>query len=250
MTGFRRELLLIVALFAVSGCATVPRMQPIPAAIPAQPRAQWHTVEKGETLWRISKNYGVGLNELMAANGISDTRHIAPGSRIMIPSRRAWTAGVSAAYPSDVAAIVGTPPCRVGWRTITLHHSATASGNAAIFDRWHRKKGMSGLFYHFLIGNGHGLGDGQIEVGYRWKQQCEVNRPKDIQICLVGNFCRQQVSPRQFESLIKLLTVLGKQYHIGPESVRMHKDAAVKPSECPGKNFPFDRVISGLRRNL
>jgi hypothetical protein len=223
-------------------------MQPPAPVIAPQPQVTWHTIEKGETLWRIARNYGIGLNELMAANHITDTRHIPFGTRLMIPLHKA--AAPAAVYPSDVAAIVGPSHCQVAWRTITLHHSATSSGNAEVFDRWHRKKGMGGLFYHFLIGNGHGLGDGEIEVGWRWKQQCEVNRPKDIQICLVGNFCRQQVSPRQFESLIKLLTVLCRQNHIGPASVRTHKQAAAKPSECPGSNFPFDRIIKELKRNL
>ena len=240
-------LLSLLALTGVCGCATAPRMQTLAPVPAAQPQAAWHTVARGETLWRIARNYGIGLNELMAANHITDASHVPSGTRIMIPMH---TAAPLAAYPSDVASIVGAPRCRVAWQTITLHHSATSSGNAAVFDRWHRKKGMGGLFYHFLIGNGSGLGDGQIEVGYRWKDQCEVNRPKDIQICLVGNFCRQQVSPRQFDSLIQLLTVLCRQYHIGPGSVRTHKAAAAKPSECPGTNFPFDRIIRELRHNL
>ncbi|HHT9113865.1 MAG TPA: hypothetical protein ACFYD0_11140, partial [Candidatus Wunengus sp. YC65] len=52
------------------------------------------------------------------------------------------------------------------WRYIVVHHSATSSGNAAEFDKYHRrKKGWeNGLGYHFVIGNGNGTPDGKIEI--------------------------------------------------------------------------------------
>ena len=38
------------------------------------------------------------------------------------------------------------------WTTIVLHHSATPSGNASLFDKFHRGKGWDELGYHFVIG--------------------------------------------------------------------------------------------------
>ena len=47
------------------------------------------------------------------------------------------------------------------WRGITIHHSATHSGNAAQFDRIHKNSnGWDGLGYHFVIDNGRGGRDG------------------------------------------------------------------------------------------
>ena len=53
------------------------------------------------------------------------------------------------------------------WLYIVIHHSATPAGSAAQFDRSHRQKGWDELGYHFVIGNGTGSRDGQIEVGPR-----------------------------------------------------------------------------------
>ena len=58
------------------------------------------------------------------------------------------------------------------WRYIVLHHSASASGNYDQIDAEHRKiLGYDGCGYHFVIGNGAGSMDGQIEVAQRWNKQ-------------------------------------------------------------------------------
>ena len=43
-----------------------------------------HTVEPGQTLYRISKAYGLTVEELMTANGIEDPKDL------MILSRMCW----------------------------------------------------------------------------------------------------------------------------------------------------------------
>ncbi|MFH1640336.1 MAG: peptidoglycan recognition family protein [Candidatus Omnitrophota bacterium] len=148
-----------------------------------------------------------------------------------------------------VEKIVGPRQYRIKWRTITLHHSATKTGNAEVFDRDHRRRRMGGLAYHFVIGNGTGSGDGEIEVGWRWRRQSETNRKRDIQICLVGNFNKQTVSQAQFDSLTQLLKVLTQQYSITSGQIRRHKDVKGKITECPGKNFPFYKILAELRKN-
>ena len=88
------------------------------------------------------------------------------------------------------------------WRYIVLHHSASASGNYDQIDGEHRKiLGIDGCGYHFVIGNGTGSGDGQIEVAQRWNNQkqgahCRNARTHDVDeygigICLVGDFDQQ-----------------------------------------------------------
>jgi len=44
-------------------------------------------MEKGQTLWRISRIYGVDLEELARANRITDASAIEIGERIFIPNR-------------------------------------------------------------------------------------------------------------------------------------------------------------------
>mgnify|MGYP000443808413 FL=1 len=44
-----------------------------------------YTVKAGDTLYRIAKNHGVNVNELMRVNGISDPRQLAVGRTLQIP---------------------------------------------------------------------------------------------------------------------------------------------------------------------
>ena len=44
-----------------------------------------HTVRPGETLWRISRRYGVTLAAIARANGIEDVRRVRVGARLWIP---------------------------------------------------------------------------------------------------------------------------------------------------------------------
>ncbi|MCD8350493.1 MAG: hypothetical protein LUC93_07785, partial [Planctomycetaceae bacterium] len=50
------------------------------------------------------------------------------------------------------------------WRNIVVHHTATERGDPVAIDRFHRevKKWENGLGYHFLIGNGDGLGAREV----------------------------------------------------------------------------------------
>src|SRR5262252_9271048 len=62
------------------------------------------------------------------------------------------------------------PPPNPAFRSIVLHHSATHGGSATAFERNHRPR-LGGLAYHFVIGNGSGTADGEVETGYRWRDQ-------------------------------------------------------------------------------
>lgn len=46
----------------------------------------WHILKEGETLYRISKNYGVDLSSILSLNKIIDPRFIIPGTVLYIPS--------------------------------------------------------------------------------------------------------------------------------------------------------------------
>ena len=48
-----------------------------------------HTVAPGETLWRISKQYGTTVEAIMAENGITDVRTVATGARLRVPTSSA-----------------------------------------------------------------------------------------------------------------------------------------------------------------
>jgi len=58
-----------------------------PAAAPSTPAAQpvYHTVQPGQTIWRIANTYGLTVDELARANGIADPSRVAAGDRLRIP---------------------------------------------------------------------------------------------------------------------------------------------------------------------
>lgn len=234
-------ILLVIVLF--SGCVTVPPEREMP-------RGVFHIVGRGQTLWRIAKTYGVDVNLLMRTNAISDPAQLKVGQRLFIPGARKALDIELCGIPileSMERLVEREVRGRVKWETITLHHSATKVGNAEIFDRHHRRVGMGGLAYHFVIGNGTNSGDGEVEVGWRWIKQREVARPQDINICLVGNFNYQRVTRKQFQSLVELVRLLQRQYGIPSRNIRAHKDIEGEITECPGKNFPMRRLKRELR---
>lgn len=142
------------------------------------------------------------------------------------------------------------------WKYVVIHHSATAKGNAARFDSYHRNKKHweYGLAYHFVIGNGSFSGDGEIEVADRWKKQIhgahtanmDCNRVA-IGICLVGDFENGGVpTDKQFESLANLVQYLSRRYNIPLANVLLHNQVHQKATACPGKNFPFAQLKTRL----
>ncbi len=140
------------------------------------------------------------------------------------------------------------------WTAIVLHHSATPTGNAARFHKWHLKKGWDGLGYHFVIDNGQGGPDGKIETGWRWTAQRAGAHAGDthynkqgVGICLVGNFENTRPSDKQYQSLLELCRWLMQQYGIGVEGLKLHKQVRSRgPTACPGKNFPLARLKQDL----
>lgn len=240
----------ILAIFLIFFCIGCTSVTPPPSAVLPLPAGIYHIVGSGETLYRISKTYGVDLNEIVRVNNIIDPDCIGVGEKLFIPGANSLLTirPYRPAKFDSVEKLVGKKQYKIRWRYITLHHSATTEGDAESFDRYHRKKRMGGLAYHFVIGNGKGTRNGEIEVGWRWTRQKQSSRKRDIQICLVGDFNRQYVSEAQFDSLVKLIDILRRQYNIPLSNIRKHKDIRGCITECPGKNFPFYKVLSELRK--
>ena len=142
------------------------------------------------------------------------------------------------------------------WRHIVVHHSASVVGSASIFDKAHKERGWDGLGYHFVIGNGSASGDGEVEVGYRWKRQqagahagnAEYNQA-GIGICLVGDFEHGgRPSARQMASLRALVRFLQVKTGVPTSEVVGHGNVPGKSTECPGKNldlFAFRASLGG-----
>lgn len=83
-------------LFTMIGCATVEYASAPKAAKPLNMPGIYHRVEKGQTLWRISKLYGASLDEIISLNNITDVAQISSGQLIFIPRKEKR----AASYPA------------------------------------------------------------------------------------------------------------------------------------------------------
>lgn len=136
------------------------------------------------------------------------------------------------------------------WRWMVIHHSAIKYGNATVYDKAHRERGMeNGLAYHFVIGNGIDSGDGEIEIGPRWKKQQvggHVHREDlnavGIGICLVGNFEASKPTAKQVTALRELLDYLRGTAWGKKLKFTVHKEAEPGRTICPGKHFPLVKM--------
>ncbi|MBX3355796.1 MAG: N-acetylmuramoyl-L-alanine amidase [Phycisphaeraceae bacterium] len=188
-----------------------------------------------------------------------------PAPQSVLATTAAMVRSPGAGRPDSVLP-AAAPLDRARWRSIVIHHSGLPAGNAASIERFQQSAGISGLGYHFVVGNGHGSGDGEIEVGYRWAQQLpgahvalrpkgtgasgsiaarqasfsaaelsEINE-RSIAICLVGNGDRSSFTPRQVRELVSLVRALQRELGIPASEVRLHRDLAEVTS--PGERFP------------
>jgi hypothetical protein len=139
------------------------------------------------------------------------------------------------------------------WQLIVVHNSGTRQGNARVFDYYHKhvRHMQNGLAYHFVIGNGTSTGNGQIEIGDRWRRQINGGHVHSdylnniaLGICLVGDFNRDQPTRAQLDCCEELVRYLrqrcGKIDNHFP-FVRPHRE--VNPprwgTDCPGDAFPY-----------
>lgn len=148
-------------------------------------------------------------------------------------------------------AIDRTPVKRGRWKYVIIHNSGTRQGNARVFDVYHRRirHMQNGLAYHFVIGNGHSSGNGQIEVGRRWYRQINGGHVASdylnniaLGICLVGDFNRDLPTPQQLAALEELISYLRSRVgrFRGHSAVVLgHREINPKPTDCPGGKFPL-----------
>lgn len=141
------------------------------------------------------------------------------------------------------------------WKYIVLHHTATSRGDVESIDRAHSRRTDAdgdpwlGIGYHFVIGNGNGMPDGEIEPTFRWNDQihgahagADRYNQRGIGIALVGNFEKQRPSSAQIAAVKTLIGMLKNRYGISSENVVGHND--VKATACPGQYFPLSEVAS------
>lgn len=227
-----------------------------------------YTVKRGDSLYSIGRSYGIPFTVIAERNGLSRTFHIYAGQRLTIPVKAtARPTAPPAKAPAQKSARVALPrsiqraidkaPVRSGrWKYIVIHHSGVDTGTVKAMDHYHRevRHMENGLAYDFVIGNGSGMGDGEIAVGRRWTKQLdgghlasEAQNKIAIGICLVGNFDERRPSRKELESLRTLVQALMARCNLTPRAVKTHQQINVVPTRCPGAKFPTSDFLGSLR---
>ena len=73
----------------LTGCAGMSEVTIPPMPVSPEPTGVYHQVRPKETLWRISKMYGVDLATLAQANKLQDSKKILAGQVLFIPQETA-----------------------------------------------------------------------------------------------------------------------------------------------------------------
>lgn len=227
-----------------------------------------YTVNRGDTLFSIAQRYGIPPGVLAERNGLSRNFHIYAGQRLTVPgeakARPPTSAGTSSvqesarkALPRSVQRAIDKAPVRPGrWQYIVIHHSGVDTGTVVAMDKYHRevRHMENGLAYDFVIGNGSGMGDGQIAVGRRWTKQLdgghlasEAQNKVALGICLVGNLDKHPPTPREMDSLRALVEALLLRCQLTPRAVKTHQQINIIHTRCPGTLFPTRSFLDSLQ---
>jgi hypothetical protein len=117
------------------------------------------------------------------------------------------------------------------WNSIQIFFSGTRSGSLTQLAAVHGPAGAAELNCHFLICNGNGADDGEIQATEKWQKQWSI-RPsatwqgsdRTIRICLVGDGVNVMPTNYQLKRLEMLLEALCRKFHIPTESVYLPQD--------------------------
>lgn len=149
-------------------------------------------------------------------------------------------------------------------------HTAAAdisNVDAAEIDRWHRKRGWSGIGYHYvIIDDRHDtLPDGHVEAGRpETKDGAHVLGVNSISlgVCCVGHGDKGGFTPKQKKSLTDLLAALARKYNVPVTRILGHREvndlvdaglvaeAYRTTKSCPGKKVDTNEIRSLVAEEL
>jgi hypothetical protein len=188
----------------------------------------------------------VTIGALHAAGGISGRAGAALGG----PSWKVASASNESPLAAQAFALTASLPAprimprdaavdRTRWRAIVIYDSGTPAGDVPSIERRHQQAGLAGLGFHFVVGNGQGMDDGDVVVGPRWERQlagahaargwrtpgganvldASALNQSAIAICLVGRADRRPFTDRQCREVRALVRELQAEFGIPSEAV-------------------------------
>lgn len=147
---------------------------------------------------------------------------------------------VDASDSLDAVFQTQTPVTPGRWRYIYVHHSRTSGGDAMGLAQ------QTGASDHFVIGNGDGCIDGEVQMTQSWNHQQSISTPPQgasqidpgcISICVVGDFDRTRPTQTQLRRLGQLVGTLQSRLHITAGDVQVYD--LTESAAGIGHSFPI-----------
>jgi hypothetical protein len=190
-----------------------------------------------------------------------------PVVRSALTPSEAPSGSLSRASSDEAPRIVPRAAAAGRWQAIVVYDSGSPAGDAASLERRHSRAGLAGLGHHFVIGNGQGMDDGQVAVGYRWDHQlpgahavdgmalhppsgmpldaAALNR-RAIAVCLIGNMDRRAPTDAQLRALHALVRSLRTEFGISADLVRFRSELGLSGGAAGA--FPLQAFHAGVIR--
>jgi len=108
------------------------------------------------------------------------------------------------------------------WDSIKIFFSGTQGGNIGRLATASGLHSPAEINCHFVLCNGVGAGDGEIQTTESWQAQRGGERM--IRICLIGNGVSALPTDYQLKRLESLLEALCRRFNISPNSVYLPRD--------------------------
>lgn len=155
-------------------------------------------------------------------------------------------AATTVGTPSDPIARTRVPIAASQWKAIVIHHSGSVVGSPASIEKIEQADPNARQGHHFIIGNGSGMGDGELHISHRWLNQEMGDHATTafenfynthaISICLVGDGNRRGFTSEQTRQLKALVDSLCRHLNLPTDRVVLYSD--VVPGDDPGKLYP------------
>ncbi len=138
-----------------------------------------------------------------------------------------------------LAPIFNNPVPLRGWDRIVVIDTGTPFASVDTLDVRAKELGEpSGIGYHFVIGNGRNLTDGQIRPCPRWRAQKaasaaygdDLANDGTLVICVVGDTKRTRVTDDQFHSVSELVGKLASRFNIPSARVEFRVGSGLRTS--------------------
>ena len=116
------------------------------------------------------------------------------------------------------------------WDRIDIVFSGTGEGNIKRLAALHGLRNEADINCHFVLCNGAGGGDGEIQTTAKWQTQSSAQPggaaagDRTIRICLIGDGVSTRPTDCQLKRLETLLEALGRRFDIEPSAVRLPRD--------------------------